>query len=278
MQQRAATFVALLGALSFSTTGVLVSEAQLNPFLGIVARNIVSIALVLFLVKESRKIPPLTKDTALVTGIAVLDTLTWVVAFQIAPIGVVFAIGYSGLLVIPFLDRIWCQHAVRMSDSILAVIGAGGVVLVVNPTAEANSLSFTAASLCVLTALVWAAYFSGQHKIGGKHEVWIFGRIIGAAIAVFLIPLWQPHSDGNWRGFLCYAASGLGTGIGFVCINRALKTLRAQTVFSSVILTVPFGILWAFLLKAETLGTLQLVGVLMTVATLFLSVFQKQQD
>lgn len=255
MSRTRAYIMLAVGAILFSTSGLLIKLITIDPVALVGSRSLIAAILMWAWLRK----PKFTWSTAQIGGglALALTQVTFVIATRETTAANAIFIQYTAPVFVAIFG-IWYlgEKATRIDWLTMAAVGVGFYFFF----GQGFSLSRNIGDLLALSSgitFAWLWLFLRKQKDSSTTETVLLGNIMAALIGLpFLIG--ESPTGGDWLGIFYLGIFQLG--IPFIIVSVAIRQLRAVEGLLIQTLEPVLNPVWVFLVIGETPGSRALIG------------------
>ncbi|MFJ4172243.1 DMT family transporter [Paenarthrobacter sp. NPDC089714] len=190
------------------------------------------------------------------------------IAAQLLPSSIAASLGAASPLAIAFFAWIILGERTRPWLLLMAVMGIGGVLLIVGTSTKEVNLMGVAAAVGLLVLMSLGAALTKLWNDGASALTWTTWQLVVGGIELFVVAIFAegapPELDG--AGYLAVSyLTFVATGFAYFCWFSGFEHLPAATVGVLSLLNVVAGVLIGVLIGSEPFTGIQILGTFVVV-------------
>ncbi|MFJ4172236.1 DMT family transporter [Paenarthrobacter sp. NPDC089714] len=192
------------------------------------------------------------------------------IAAQLLPSSIAAALGAASPLTIAFFAWVVLRERTRPWVLLMAVLGLGGVLLIVGTNPDGMDWRGVAASVGMLILMSLGAALNKQWSGGVPPLTWTAWQLLVGGLELLIVAALMegppPVLDGPALWAVAYLTF-VATGFAYFCWFSGFEHLPAATVGVISLLIVITGVIIGVVIGGEPFTTIQLIGILLVVAS-----------
>lgn len=188
-------------------------------------------------------------------------------------------LSYTETLIIGPLAWIFLRERSSVGYGLAAVLGFGGIVLVLDPGAGVNATSAGAASLVLLSALCGALGVIQVRRLGTTEHPALVAFYLSVISVLFVLPTWAfGWVMPSYLDLALLALIGLVGGLGQVLMTAAFRSAPPASLHPYIYTGLVWAVLFGWVFFGEILQLSTLLGAAVIICAVTLLGFQNTID